>query len=102
MSDYAGQLVRIAVAHICESQGFTAAQNSATATLSEVLKGYIESISRHATQNAELAGRTNVTLHDLLEVFEGGGSLPNTVTLQQLREMTQEDPIPFGVGVPLA
>jgi histone H3/H4 len=100
MGDYAGQLLKFSVAHICESQGFNGAQQSATATLSEVLRRYIEKISHHATQNAELAGRTKVSLDDLLEVFEDDSALPKAVSLKSLRELAQEPEIPFVVGVP--
>jgi histone H3/H4 len=99
-ADYAGHLLKIAVAHICGDRGFNGAEQSATATLSEVLRRYIETISRFATQNAELAGRTNVTLHDLLQVFDDDSALPRPVPLKALREMAQEPEIPFGVGVP--
>lgn len=64
--DYARSVAKVLVAQIAESVGFDAIQQSANDTLSELLLQYIAEIGSATHNYAELAGRTDCNVNDLV------------------------------------
>ena len=64
--DYARAVARVVVAQTAESVGFEAVQQSAGDTLSELLIKYISEIGSATHSYAELAGRSECNVNDLV------------------------------------
>lgn len=64
--DYARAIAKVVVAQTAESIGFDAIQQSASDTLSELLLQYISEIGSATHSYAELAGRTDCNVNDLV------------------------------------
>lgn len=73
--DFAQAIAKIAVAQVCESQGFQAFQQSALEALSDVAARYILNIGKSANHYANLAGRTECNFFDVIQGLEDMGSV---------------------------
>ncbi|KAF5725413.1 hypothetical protein HS088_TW23G00135 [Tripterygium wilfordii] len=71
--EFAQALAKIAVAQVCESCGFQAFQQSALETLSDVATRYIYDIGKTAHSYANLAGRTEGNVFDVIRGLEDSG-----------------------------
>lgn len=65
-SDFSTAITRIAVAQICQSVGFKAAQRSALETLTDVATRYLRSLAKSAAASASSTGRTQSNLFDVV------------------------------------
>ncbi|XP_027352106.1 transcription initiation factor TFIID subunit 8-like [Abrus precatorius] len=72
--DFAQAIAKIAVAQVCEREGFQAFQQSALETLSDVVARYILNIGKSANYHANLAGRTECNAFDVIQGLEDMGS----------------------------
>ncbi|KAM0068193.1 putative bromodomain associated domain, histone-fold protein [Helianthus debilis subsp. tardiflorus] len=78
-SDFVQSLARIAVAQICETLGFRGFQHSALDTLSVIACKYIQDIGKLSNFYAELAGRTESNVFDIVHGLEDLGILQGFV-----------------------
>nr|XP_016466177.1 PREDICTED: transcription initiation factor TFIID subunit 8-like [Nicotiana tabacum] len=113
-SDYAFTLTRIAVAQICDSIGFTAAEAPALRTLTDVAARYLRSIAKSAADTANSAGRTQSQLVDTVaavdelssvigfaEAWRATGSLLNSGAVKNLVSFSKySEEIPFAKPLP--
>ncbi|PSS30519.1 Transcription initiation factor TFIID subunit like [Actinidia chinensis var. chinensis] len=72
--DFAQSIAKIAVAQVCESAGFQIFQQSALNTLSDVAVRYIREIGNTANIYANLGGRTESNVFDIIQGLEDLGS----------------------------
>ncbi|XP_007032778.2 PREDICTED: LOW QUALITY PROTEIN: transcription initiation factor TFIID subunit 8 [Theobroma cacao] len=72
--DFALAIAKVAVAQVCESVGFQSFQHSALQTLSDIIVQYIYNIGKTANINANLAGRVEANVFDVLQRLEELGS----------------------------
>ncbi|XP_022750735.1 transcription initiation factor TFIID subunit 8-like [Durio zibethinus] len=72
--DFALAIRKVAVAQVCESVGFQSFQHSALETLSDIIVRYIYSIGKTASLNANLAGRAEANVFDVIQGLEELGS----------------------------
>ncbi|GFZ19228.1 bromodomain transcription factor [Actinidia rufa] len=72
--DFAQAIAKIAVAQVCESVGFQSFQQSALNTLSDVAVKYIREIGNTASFYANLGGRTESNVFDIIQGLEDLGS----------------------------
>ncbi|XVE83676.1 hypothetical protein DITRI_Ditri16bG0105700 [Diplodiscus trichospermus] len=72
--DFALAIAKVAVAQVCESVEFQSFQHSALETLSDIIVRYIYSIGKTANFNANLAGRVEENVFDLIQGLEELGS----------------------------
>ncbi|KAE8021818.1 hypothetical protein FH972_007679 [Carpinus fangiana] len=112
--EFAPAIARIAVAQICESQGFPTFQQSALETLSDVAVRYIHDVGKTAHYYANLAGRTECNVFDIIQGLEdlglaqgflGAADVEHCLaTSGTVREITQyvgkADQIPFAYSLP--
>ncbi|XP_061365943.1 transcription initiation factor TFIID subunit 8-like [Gastrolobium bilobum] len=73
--DFAQAIAKIAVAQVCESQGFQAFQQSALEALSDVAARYILNVGKSAHYYANLAGRAECNVFDVIQGLEDMGSV---------------------------
>ncbi|TKY65079.1 Transcription initiation factor TFIID subunit 8 [Spatholobus suberectus] len=73
--DFARAIAKIAVAQVCESEGFQAFQQSALEVLSDVVTRYILNVGKSAHYLANLAGRTECNAFDVIQGLEEMGSV---------------------------
>ena len=73
--DYARAIAKIAVAQVCESEGFQAFQQSALEALSDVVARYILNVGKSAHCHANLSGRTECNAFDVIQGLEDMGSV---------------------------
>lgn len=114
-AEFSHLLTKIAVAQICRSFGFKAAQSSALDSLSKIAAFYMESLaSRAALRAAVCGGRTQCNLFDIIAALEdlrlpsgfpGAGDvnrpLLSSYTLKELnRFVSGVDEVPFARRVP--
>ncbi|KAF5735604.1 putative tbp-associated factor taf [Tripterygium wilfordii] len=113
--EFAQALAKIAVAQICESGGFQAFQQSALETLSDVAIRYIYDIGKTAHSYANLAGRTEGNVFDvirgfedscLLQGFAGASDINHSLASSGVvREIVQyvgdAEDLPFAYSIPL-
>lgn len=71
--EFARSLARIAVAQICESAGLQGFQQSAIDTLSDITCKYIQDIGKTSNFCANLAGRTESNVFDIVHGLEDLG-----------------------------
>ncbi|XP_050227353.1 transcription initiation factor TFIID subunit 8 [Mercurialis annua] len=72
--DFGRSVSRMAVAQICESVGFEGFKESALDSLTEVAIRYLVDLSKIANSNANLSGRTQCNLFDIVKGFEEMGA----------------------------
>ncbi|XVF14420.1 hypothetical protein REPUB_Repub09cG0057700 [Reevesia pubescens] len=68
--DFALAIAKVAVAQVCESVGFQSFQHSALETLSDIIVRYIYSVGKTANFNANLAGRVEADVFDVIQGLE--------------------------------
>ncbi|KAK8466208.1 hypothetical protein PHAVU_008G031660 [Phaseolus vulgaris] len=73
--DFARAIAKIAVAQVCESEGFQAFQQSALDALSDVVVRYILNVGKSAHCHANLSGRTESNAFDVIQGLEDMGSV---------------------------
>ncbi|XP_058736468.1 transcription initiation factor TFIID subunit 8-like [Vicia villosa] len=71
--EFAQSIAKIAVAQVCESKGFQGFQQSALETLSDVTARYIMNIGKSAGCYANLAGRNECNIFDVIQGLEDVG-----------------------------
>ncbi|KAK6130836.1 hypothetical protein DH2020_035418 [Rehmannia glutinosa] len=69
-SEFSFTLTRVAVAQICQSMGFSGAQNSALEALTDVATRYLQAIAKLAAASANSDGRTQSNLPDIIVALE--------------------------------
>ncbi|WJX80792.1 hypothetical protein P8452_63746 [Trifolium repens] len=72
--EFAQAIAKIAVAQVCGSKGFHGFQQSALETMSDVTARYIMSIGKSANCFANLAGRAECNIFDVIQGLEDMGS----------------------------
>ncbi|MCI51233.1 transcription initiation factor TFIID subunit 8, partial [Trifolium medium] len=72
--EFAQAIAKIAVAQVCKSKGFQGFQQSALETMSDVIARYIMSIGKSANCYANLAGRAECNIFDVIQGLEDMGS----------------------------
>uniref|UniRef100_A0A7C9DVN2 Transcription initiation factor TFIID subunit 8 n=1 Tax=Opuntia streptacantha TaxID=393608 RepID=A0A7C9DVN2_OPUST len=72
--DYGRAVAKVAVAQICEGVGFEAVKQSALVALSDIAVRYICDLGKSASSYASLAGRSEVSLFDIVKGLENLGS----------------------------
>ncbi|KAI4339600.1 hypothetical protein MLD38_024522 [Melastoma candidum] len=112
--EYARGIAKVAVAQVCQNEGFQSFQQSSLETLSDVAVRYILEIGKMALLYANLAGRSQVNhfdiihgLEDLSSVTGFNGSseinrcLANSGVLQEISQYISDyEEIPFVYDVP--
>ncbi|XP_019156634.1 PREDICTED: transcription initiation factor TFIID subunit 8 [Ipomoea nil] len=96
-SDYASAVTRVAVAQICGTVGYGAAEASALAVLTDVTGLYLRAIAKSAASSANSRGRTEANLLDVIASLEElnsvqgfeGASIPtsNALSSSLIREL---------------
>ncbi|CAJ2669119.1 unnamed protein product [Trifolium pratense] len=71
--EFAQAIAKIAVAQVCESKGFQGFQQSALETMSDVTARYIMSIGKSVNSYANLAGRAECNIFDVIQGLEDMG-----------------------------
>lgn len=71
--EFVQAIAKIAVAQVCESSGFQGFQQSALDTLSDIAVRYMNQIGKIAVSNANLSGRTECNVFDVLQGLEDLG-----------------------------
>lgn len=72
--DYGRAVAKVGVAQICEGVGFEAIKQSALVALSDIAIHYICDLGKSASLYASLAGRSEVSLFDIVKGLEDLGS----------------------------
>lgn len=112
--EFARAFVKVAVAQICESEGFQSFQQSALETLSDVTVRYIRDIGKTAHVYANQAGRTESNVFDIIQGLEDLGlaqgflgasdiehCLASSGTVRELAQYVGEsEQIPFAYSRP--
>lgn len=73
--EFVRAIARIAVAQICETEGFQSFQQSALEALADVAVRYIKEIGKTANLYANLAGRSECNVLDVIQGLEDLGSI---------------------------
>ncbi|OIW17320.1 hypothetical protein TanjilG_22432 [Lupinus angustifolius] len=112
--DFSRAIAKIAVAQVCETGGFQAFQQSAIEMLSDVGFRYILNIGKSAYHYANLAGRAECNIFDVIRGLEDMGSVQGFIGASDsdhciessgiVREIVQfvneAEPIPFAHPIP--
>lgn len=107
--EFGRAVAKAAVAQILQAIGFDGSRKSAIDTLSDLTIRYILSLGKSTSSHANLAGRTNANLFDLVRgledlSFSGAGSencFADSGVLAELNRFVQaENPVPFALFVP--
>lgn len=112
--EFAQTIAKIAVAQICETEGFQTFQQSALETLSDVAVRYIRDIGKTANFHANLAGRTECNVFDIIQGLEDLGfaqgflgasdiehCLVSSGTVREIAQCVSEgEQIPFAYSLP--
>ncbi|KAG9130086.1 hypothetical protein Leryth_012835 [Lithospermum erythrorhizon] len=112
--EFVNGVVKVAVAQICESIGFQGFQSSALATLSDIAVRYVRDIGKCASSSANLAGRSECNVFDVLhgledlssnQGFSGESSvgrclLASGAVKEVVRFVGGTEEIPFAYAVP--
>jgi transcription initiation factor TFIID subunit 8 len=112
--EFARAIGKIAVAQMCESMGFQSFQQSALETLTDVTTWYIRNIGKAAQLCANLAGRTEGNVFDVIQGLEelglpqgfaGASDVDHCLASSGIvREIAQyigdADDIPFAYSIP--
>ncbi|MED6220926.1 hypothetical protein PIB30_049476 [Stylosanthes scabra] len=114
VDDFAKAIAKIVVAQVCEIEGFQSFQHSALDTLSDVAVRYISNTGKSAHCNANLSGRNQCNVFDVILGLEDLGSVQGFVAASDVdhclagsgivREIVQfvseSDQIPFVFALP--
>ncbi|KAE9615730.1 putative transcription factor Hap3/NF-YB family [Lupinus albus] len=73
--EFSQAIAKIAIGQVCESEGFQAFQQSALEMLSDVGSRYILNIGKSANNYANLAGRVECNVFDVIRGLEDMGSV---------------------------
>lgn len=68
-SEFSFAIMKVAVAQICESAGFRAAQSSALETLTRIATIYLQNLAKSATTSAATSGRTQSNIFDFVHAL---------------------------------
>ncbi|KAB2085293.1 hypothetical protein ERO13_A05G372600v2 [Gossypium hirsutum] len=68
--DFALAIAKVAVAQVCESVGFQSFQHSALEALSDIIVWYIYNLGKTSNFNANLAGRVEANVFDVIQGLE--------------------------------
>ena len=112
--DFVQAISKMAVAQVCESSGFQGFQQSALDTLSDITVRYINQIGKIAVSNANLAGRTECNVYDVLQGLEDLGmsqgfsgaseidrSLAGSGIVREISEYVEfSEQVPFAYAIP--
>lgn len=112
--DFPRALAKIAVAQICESEGFQTFQQSALETLADIAVRYAQNVGKTANFCANFAGRTECNVFDIIQALEDSGSvqgfagasdiehcLASSSSVKEIaRYVAQAEEIPFAYSVP--
>ncbi|CAL0308357.1 unnamed protein product [Lupinus luteus] len=112
--EFSQAIAKIAVGQVCESEGFQAFQQSALEMLSDVSSRYISNIGKSAHHYANLAGRAECNVFDVIRGLEDMGSVQGFIGASDtdhclessgfVREIVQfvneSEPIPFALPIP--
>lgn len=91
MDNFNREVLRVAVAQICQSMGWDALQKSTHDTLTDVMQRYLEEIGKVAYGYTQLCNRTKPNLEDLQLAFQDTG-----VAVDELENyVAQVDPVQF-------
>lgn len=71
--EFVQAIAKMAVAQVCESSGFQGFQQSALDTLSDIAVRYMNQIGKIAVSNANLSGRSECNVFDVLQGLEDLG-----------------------------
>lgn len=74
--DFSRQIARVVASQIAEATGFDACQDSAIEVLGDLLLRYLSTLCSSSHSYAELAGRSQSNLSDLLLALEDLGVSP--------------------------
>ncbi|KAK3032559.1 hypothetical protein RJ639_036798 [Escallonia herrerae] len=103
-SEFVQAIARIAVAQVCEGMGFQGFQQSALGTLSDVAVRYIREIGKVLNSTANLAGRTECNVFDVIHGLEELGASESLAESGAVREIDQyinmAEEIPFVCTIP--
>ncbi|GBG76818.1 hypothetical protein CBR_g23033 [Chara braunii] len=93
---FARGIAKVAIAQICQTHGFTGIQRSAADALVDMLVRYLREIGIGSKSYAELAGRIECNLNDVLLAFSDvGASVPDV-----MRYVEWADEVPFPRSLP--
>uniref|UniRef100_A0A7N0VAX1 Transcription initiation factor TFIID subunit 8 n=1 Tax=Kalanchoe fedtschenkoi TaxID=63787 RepID=A0A7N0VAX1_KALFE len=112
--DYARTVSRVSAAQICEGVGFQSCQDSALDALAEVVVRYVRDLGRVAASHANLAGRTDCNVFDVVRGledlglgrgFSGGSSVSHCLSgsgvVKDLVEYVgSNEDVPFALPLP--
>lgn len=112
--DFAQAIAKVAVAQVCESEGFHTIQQSSLESLSDIAVRYIQNIGKTARYHANLAGRTECNVFDVMQGLEDIGSAQgflgasdidhcvgsSGIVRDIIQFVTETEPIPFTYAVP--
>lgn len=113
-ADFALAIAKVAVAQVCESIGFQSFQQSALEELSDIIVRYIYSLGRSANFNANLAGRVEANVFDVIQGLEElgsglgfagasdvhGGAFNPGIVRDIVHFVADADDVPFAYDVP--
>lgn len=112
--DFVRAIARIAVAQICENEGFQSFQQSALEAFADVAVRYIKEIGKTANLYANLAGRSECNVLDVIQGLEDLGSiqgfpgasdvnhsLASSGVVREIRQhVTLAEEVPFAYSLP--
>ena len=94
--EYARAVTRQAIARACAALGFKTAQADVLDCMSDVLAHYIQKLSRESLVNAELHGRAQPGIQDVMQALDGLRPLKSS--WQDLREFAFPELTPSSTG----
>ncbi|PIA63139.1 hypothetical protein AQUCO_00200871v1 [Aquilegia coerulea] len=105
--EYGRAISKIAVAQICENVGFESLQQSALDHLSEITIRYLRDLGKTAHFYANLAGRSDCNVFDIIQGLEDLGpsqgevkdSFASSSTVKEIMQYVSLDDIPFACDV---
>ncbi|XP_030452186.1 transcription initiation factor TFIID subunit 8-like [Syzygium oleosum] len=114
VDNFARAIAKIAVAQVCETEGFQAFQQSALETFSDVAVRYIHDVGKTVLLYANLAGRTEISVFDVIQGLEDlslgfgfvGASdidhclVQSGVVRELLQYVGDSDELPFAYALP--
>ncbi|CAL1379118.1 unnamed protein product [Linum trigynum] len=112
--DFGYAVARKAVAQVCEKVGFEGLKESALDALTDVTLRYLRDLGKTASSNANICGRTQCSIFDVVRGFEDIGSyqgfpgaynsgscLVSSGTIRDIIDFVEsEEEIPFAQPVP--
>lgn len=112
--EFVHAIAKMAVAQVCESSGFQGFQQSALDTLSDIAVRYISHIGKTANSNANLAGRIECNVFDIIQGLEDLGMsqgfsgasdtnrcLAGSGAVQEIAEYVElAEELPFAYSIP--